>query len=471
MNVGKTRIGMIGLGVMGRNLLLNMADHGHAAAGYDRDVQKLKVLDSESEDRPILAAKNVNELVGSLSRPRVAMMLVPAGDPVDGVIRDLLPHLEQGDIIIDGGNSHFEDTNLRSRTLAEKGIMYLGTGISGGAHGARHGPSMMPGGDREAYAVVQPIFEAVSAHVKGEPCVSYLGPGSAGHFVKMVHNGIEYALMQLIAETYDLMKRGLSLSDDELHGVYSEWNESELGSYLLEITAHIFTKVDEQTGKKLIDVILDAAKQKGTGKWTSQEGMDRQIPLPTIDSAVAMRNLSALEEKRTHASRSLTWSMAGFGGSRDAFIGELKDALYLSMVIAFSQGMDLLRSASAVHHYRLELETVARIWRGGCIIRANMLELIRSAYRKKPDLDGLLVVEPFRTEASRRQGALRSVVRTAVELGLPASAFMASLSYLDALRNDWLPANLIQAQRDYFGAHTYERIDERGTFHTRWEPE
>ncbi len=469
MSEGRHRIGMVGLGVMGRNLVLNMADHGHAVAGYDKDQERTAALRREAGGRPVLAAGSREELVAALQTPRVVMMLVPAGSPVDSVIRDLLPHLEEGDAIVDGGNSHFADTDLRARTLAARGIRYLGTGISGGAAGARHGPSMMPGGDRDAYGLVQSVFEDSAARVGPDPCVAYLGPGSAGHYVKMVHNGIEYGLMQLIAESYDLMKRGLGLGDDELAAVYRGWNEQELASFLLEITAEIFLKVDERTGRPLVDVILDAAKQKGTGKWTSQEGMDTQVPAPTIDAAVAMRNLSALTEKRAQAAAALAGPVARFSGNRDRLVAELRSALYLSTVITFAQGMDLLQHGSAVHGYDLELETVARIWRGGCIIRAAVLEDIRGAYRAEPATTSLLANGRFAGEAAARHGALRAVVRTAAELGLPAPGFMASLGYLDALRSGWLPANLIQAQRDYFGSHTYERVDAKGTFHTDWE--
>jgi 6-phosphogluconate dehydrogenase len=390
---------------------------------------------------------------------------------VDSVIQDVLPHLEPGDMIIDGGNSHFKDTDLRAQTLAEKEILYLGVGISGGEHGARHGPSMMPGGPKDAYERVRPIFDAVAAHVNGEACMTYLGPGSAGHYVKMVHNGIEYGLMQLIAEAYDLMKRGLGLTDDELHAVYNQWNHAELNGYLMEITANIFLHVDEQTGKRLIDVILDAAKQKGTGMWTSQDAMDLQVPVPTIDIAVAMRNLSAFESERVAASKALGGPTPAFQGDREGFLGRLRNALYTAMIITYAQGMAQLRSASQAYEYDLDLEAVARIWRGGCIIRAALLEDIRTAYRTQPDLANLLVDSHFSQEVVARQEDLRTVVRTAAGLGIPTPGLMVSLAYFDGYRSAWLPANLIQAQRDYFGAHTYERVDARGVFHTRWEEE
>jgi 6-phosphogluconate dehydrogenase len=462
-------IGMVGLGVMGRNFLLNMADHGYSVAGYDRDSSKVEALRDEAERRDIRGAESLEEFIGMLRSPRAVMMLVPAGNAVDSVIRDVLPHLEPGDLIIDGGNSYYKDTDLRAKTLTDKDILYLGVGISGGESGARHGPSMMPGGDVNAYERVQLIFEAAAAHVNGDACVTYLGPGSAGHYVKMVHNGIEYGVMQLIAETYDLMKRGLGLNDDELHAVYHRWNQAELNGYLMEITANIFLHVDEKTGKRLIDVILDAAKQKGTGKWTSQDAMDLQVPVPTIDIAVAMRNMSAFEEERVAASKALSGPKPTFSGDRQSFINQLRNALYAAMIVTYSQGMVQLRHASEAHDYDLNLESVARIWRGGCIIRAAVLEDIRTAYRKQPDLPNLLRDSHFGQEVTKRQANLRSVVRTAAELGIPTPGLMMALAYFDGYRSDWLPANLIQAQRDYFGAHTYERIDDKGTFHTQWE--
>jgi 6-phosphogluconate dehydrogenase len=462
-------IGMVGLGVMGRNLLLNMADHGYSVAGYDKDSSKVRALRDEAEHRDIRGAESLEEFIGMLRSPRAVMMLVPAGNAVDSVIRDLLPHLKPGDLVIDGGNSYYKDTDLRAKTLADKDILYLGVGISGGESGARHGPSMMPGGPADAYERVQPIFEAAAAQVNGDACVTYLGPGSAGHYVKMVHNGIEYGVMQLIGETYDLMKRGLDLTDDELHSVYHRWNQAELNGYLMEITANIFLHVDEKTGKRLIDVILDAAKQKGTGKWTSQDAMDLQVPVPTIDIAVAMRNMSAFEEERVAASKVLSGPKPTFSGDRESFIDQLRDALYAAMIITYSQGMVQLGHASEAHDYNLNLEDVARIWRGGCIIRAALLEDIRAAYRKQPDLPNLLRDSHFGQEVMKRQADLRSVVHAAAELGIPTPGLMVALAYFDAYRSAWLPANLIQAQRDYFGAHTYERVDAKGTFHTQWE--
>ena len=465
----KYEIGMLGLGVMGRNLVLNIADHGYSVSGYDKDLSQVQELKTEAGDRAIYAAQNLKEFINSLSTPRIVMMLVPAGPIVDRVIHDLLPYLETGDLIIDAGNSHFKDTDLRAKTLSEKGILFMGIGVSGGEDGARHGPSLMPGGPKEAYERVGTIFEAVSAHVEGEPCVTYLGPGSAGHYVKMVHNGIEYGLMELIAESYDLMKRGLGLSDEELAVVYEGWNAEELNGYLVEITSHIFRKIDEQTGKRLVDLILDEAKQKGTGMWTSQDAMDIQVPTPVIDAAVVARNLSAMKIERGVASKSLNLGIAHLKSDRSEFLTNLKGALYASMIITYSQGMALLHTASQSYQYNLNLENVARIWRGGCIIRAAVLEEIRAAYHTNPNLPNLLTDSHLGEEVLVRQDNLRTTVNYAVRLGLPAPCLMASLAYFDGYRSDWLPANLIQAQRDDFGAHTYERVDAKGVFHTHWE--
>jgi 6-phosphogluconate dehydrogenase len=462
-------IGMIGLGVMGRNLLLNMADHGFSVAGYDQDQSKVEALRKESADRDICGADNINDFIGLLRPPRAVMMLVPAGAPVDSVIKDLLVHVHPGDLIIDAGNSHFKDTNLHARNLTEKDIQFLGVGVSGGEEGARHGPSIMPGGAKEAYERVRPVFEAAAAKVGDTPCVSWLGPGSAGHFVKMVHNGIEYGVMQLIAETYDLMKRGFVLNNDELHNVYSAWNNGELNGYLMEITGHIFSKVDEKTGKRLIDEILDVARQKGTGMWTSQSAMELHVPIPTIDMAVAMRDLSAFEKQRERIGALVQRPMRRFGGDRDEILNQLRRALHVGMILTYVQGLALLTVASEKYKYHLDLEAVARIWRGGCIIRAGLLEDIRTAYRNKPGLPNLLLDPEIWRKVLDNEEKLRHIVCTAAELGVPAPGFMTALGYLDGCRSAWLPMNLIQAQRDYFGAHTYERFDTKGTFHTEWE--
>jgi 6-phosphogluconate dehydrogenase len=464
-------IGMVGLGVMGRNLLLNMAGHGFSVAGYDKDQAKVEALRQESRERDVRGAANIQEFFALLRQPRAVMMLVPAGPPVDSVINDLLAHLQPGDLIIDAGNSYFKDTDVRVRNLTAKGMQFLGIGVSGGEEGARHGPSIMPGGPKEAYERVRPVLEAVAARVNGDPCVTYLGPGSAGHFVKMVHNGIEYGAMQLIAETYDLMKRGLGLNDDELHDEFSAWNNGELNGYLMEITGHIFSKVDETSGRRLIDEILDVARQKGTGRWTSQSAMELQVPIPTIDLAVAMRDLSVFAKEREQASAIYQRSMHRFAGDRDTFLTKLCRALLTGMIIIYAQGMALLVAASEKYEYHLDLEAVARIWRGGCIIRAALLEDICAAFHARRDLPNLLLAPNLSRKIMEHQECLREVVSRAAELGVPAPGLMVSLGYLDAYRSAWLPANLIQAQRDYFGAHTYERIDAKGTFHTEWEKE
>jgi 6-phosphogluconate dehydrogenase len=399
------------------------------------------------------------------------MMLVPAGAPVDSVISDLLALLQPGDLIIDGGNSYFKDTDLRARQLADQSIGFLGVGVSGGEQGARHGPSIMPGGPIEAYARVRPIFEAAAAKFDGDPCVTWLGPGSAGHFVKMVHNGIEYAVMQLIAETYGLMKQSVGLNNDELHEVYSAWNQGELNGYLMETTSHIFNRVDEETGKRLIDQILDVAKQKGTGMWTSQSAMELQAPIPTIDLAVAMRDLSVFAMERAQASAIYPPSTRRFTGDRDAFLTQLRDALYTAIIITYAQGMALLAVASDKYAYHIDLEAVARIWRSGCIIRAALLEDVHAAFQARRDLPNLLLDPNLSRKLMEHQLCLRQVVSQAAELGAPVPGLMVSLGYLDAYRSAWLPVNLIQAQRDYFGAHTYERIDAKGAFHTQWERE
>jgi len=465
----KYNIGMIGLGVMGRNLVLNMADHGFSVAGYDLDPAKVNALRSEAGDRPVKGAASHPEFFGLLRAPRTVMMLVPAGAPVDSVIRAALPHLEPDDLLVDAGNSHFKDTERRAEYLAERHIHYLGVGISGGESGARTGPSIMPGGSRPAYERVRAIFEAVAAKVDGEACVTYLGPGSSGHYVKMVHNGIEYGLMRLIADAYDFMKRGLGLSNDDLGDTFDAWKGGEIAAYLIEITAKIFRRRDEQTGSRLIDLILDEAEQEGTGKWTSQDAMDLYVPIPTIDAAVSARDLSVMKKDRENASSALGGEIGRFSGNRDECLDQIRKALYASMLITYSQGLSLLRAASSARGYFLNLGDIVRIWRGGCIIRAALLEKIRTALRRRPDLAHLLLDPVLGEEVKSRIQDFRAAVCTAAGLGIPVPGFMASLSYYDGLRSARLPANLIQAQRDFFGSHTYKRTDIPGIFHTRWD--
>ena len=469
MNDSKYDIGMIGLGVMGRNLVLNIADHNFSVVGYDKDMAKVDALERESGNKNVKGVRSLEEFISLLKEPRAVMMLVPAGAAVDAVINDVLPHLEKGDLIIDGGNSHFIDTNRHEKELSPKGIHFLGVGISGGEKGARFGPSMMPGGPRNAYERIQPIFETVAAHVDGEPCVTYLGPGSAGHYVKAVHNGIEYALIELISETYNVFKKGLNLSNDDLHGIYMKWNEGLLQSYLMEITHKIFLQPADENDGRLIDLIKDQAKQKGTGKWTSQDAMELQDPLPVVDMAVDMRDMSGYKEEREEAAKILHGPEARLTEDRQELITRMESALYFAMITSYAQGMALLHRASGEYKYNLDLEAIARIWRGGCIIRAALLEDIRQAFDKNPDLSNLMTDQKFAQELNQRQTEVRYVINLAVKAGIPVPGFMAALSYFDSYRSAWLPANLIQAQRDFFGSHTYERIDKKGVFHTEWD--
>jgi 6-phosphogluconate dehydrogenase len=458
-------IGLVGLGVMGSNFLLNLADHNFIVAGYDIDMNKVGSL-SRGQVPRINATGDIDEFVNMLRRPRVVMLLVPAGKPVDSAISNLVNHLQPGDIIIDSGNSYFRDTDRRASELAPRNILFMGTGMSGGEEGARNGPSIMPGGSEKAWERVRPMFEAAAAKVNGQPCVSLLGSGSSGHFVKMVHNGIEYGIMQLIAETYDIMKRGLNFSDDLLHDIYSSWNDSEVNSYLVEITADIFSVTDEGNGERLINKILDVARQKGTGMWTSQSAMELQVPVPVIDAAVTMRNLSVFKKERQEISNILGKTIKKHSG--DELVTKLKDALYAGMIIAYAQGMALLSVASGKYSYGLKLKEVSRVWKGGCIIRSALLNDIFDAYSGQPEIPNILLDRNISKKLLTYSDSLRTVVSNASAMGIPAPAMMASLAYLDAFSSEWLPANLVQAQRDYFGSHTYERIDEKGIFHTEW---
>jgi 6-phosphogluconate dehydrogenase len=462
-------IGLIGLAVMGQNLVLNIESRGYSVAVYNRTAERTQeFVEGNARDKNILACYSLEELVGALSRPRKIMLMVQAGKPVDAVIEQLRSLVEPGDLIIDGGNSFYKDTERRAVDLAKDNINYIGTGVSGGEEGALKGPAIMPGGQPEAYAMVEPIFAAIAAVAEGEPCVQYLGPRGAGHYVKMVHNGIEYGDMQLIAESYDVMHRALDLSAEELHAIFAEWNEGVLQSYLIEITRDIFTRMDDETGRPLVDLILDEAHQKGTGKWTSQDALDLGAPIPTINAAVESRIISAYKDERVAASKVLSGPEIDYQGDRDALIQDVRDALYAAKICSYAQGMALLRAASNEYDYDLHLGNVARIWRGGCIIRARFLNDITAAYERNSGLTNLML-DPYFTEAIlTRQGALRRVVQAAVGLGIPCLAFSSALAYFDAYRTDRLPANLTQAQRDYFGAHTYRRIDRDGVFHTEW---
>ena len=463
------KFGMIGLGVMGRNLLLNMADHGFAVVGFDKDATKGTAL--ESSATPGTTVKGVTtlaDMVKLLQKPRVMMMLVPAGKPVDDVIHDLVPLLEKGDIVIDGGNSHYTDTLRRIGFMKEKGFHFMGVGISGGEQGARTGPSIMPGGDPEAWPTVQPMLEAVAAKVNGVPCVAHLGKGAAGHYVKMVHNGIEYAIMQLISETYDLLHRGLGLSNDELYKTYKNWNDGELQSFLVEITRDIFLKVDDKTGNRLVDMILDKAGAKGTGKWTSQDAMDLGVPIPVIDMAVCMRELSAYKEERAQAAGIYKTPSSDIPVPKEVFIQQVQDALYFGTIISYAQGLAMLHVASKELEMEIPLQEVVKVWRGGCIIRSGLLEIFYSAFQKNPQLANLLLEGEIAHLLQGKKQNMRNVIIHAIHMGYPVAGHMAALSYFDAYRSERLPTNLIQAQRDYFGAHTYQRTDEPGVFHTEW---
>jgi len=407
-------------------------------------------------------------MVRALEKPRRMMMLVPAGKPVDDVINSLLPLLEKGDIVIDGGNSHYTDTLRRVKFMEDKGFHFMGVGISGGEQGARTGPSIMPGGDPEAYANVKPMLEAVAAKVNGEPCVAHLGKGAAGHYVKMVHNGIEYAIMQLISESYDLLHRGLGLNNDELFKIYKSWNDGELQSFLVEITRDIFQKKDDKTGNYLVDMILDKAGAKGTGKWTSQDAMDLGVPIPVIDIAVCMRELSAYKEERTQAAALYKMPPTDIAVPQEVFIQQVEDALYFSFIISYAQGLAQLHIASKELDMDIPMQDVVKVWRGGCIIRSSLLPIFLKAYEKNNQLPNLLLEQEIVQLLQSKRQNLRNVIIHAVHLGYPVAGLMSALSYFDAYRSERMPTNLIQAQRDYFGAHTYQRVDVPGIFHTEW---
>lgn len=459
--------GMIGLGVMGRNLLLNMADHGFSVIGFDKDESKNSAL--ESSATPGTTVKGVSELaqmIQLLQRPRKVMMLVPAGQPVDDVIASLLPLLEKGDVIIDGGNSHYTDTLRRVKYLREKDIHFMGIGVSGGEKGARTGPSIMPGGDKEAYANVQPMLEAIAAKVNGEPCVAYLGKEGAGHYVKMVHNGIEYAIMQLISESYAILKKA-GLSNQQLHEVFKSWNEGDLQSFLVEITADIFLQKDDKTDAHLVDMISDKAGSKGTGKWTSQDSMELPVAVPVIDSAVAMRTLSGYKDERTVAA-GLYGASTAISEETEVLIQQVHDALYFATVLAYAQGLAMLFQASKDLQMDIPLTDVVSVWRGGCIIRSSLLSVFTGAYKQTPELSNILLNQEVAALVKSVEGNTRSLVAYAAQSGIPAAALMSSLAYFDAYKTAYMPTNLIQAQRDYFGAHTYQRTDIPGTFHTEW---
>jgi 6-phosphogluconate dehydrogenase len=470
MNTNQCDIGIIGLAVMGENLALNMESKGFSVAVFNRTTEVTeKFASGRAKGRNIQPTRTMEDFVGALKRPRKAMIMVKAGAPVDAVIGQLAPLLEKGDVIIDGGNSLFTDTQRRGKELEDRGIHFVGMGVSGGEEGALKGPSLMPGGSRESWEILAPIFRKIAAQVDGEPCCRYMGPDGAGHYVKMVHNGIEYGDIQLICEAYAILKDVLAMQASELADIFAEWNKGELDSYLIEITSQIFRKIDPETGKPLVDMILDKAGQKGTGIWTLQSAIRQSVVISTINAAVEARVISSRKEERVAASKILPQPKARkFKGDRTRLVNAVRDALYASKIVSYAQGMELLRAASSEYKWNLNLSDIATIWRGGCIIRAKFLNRIVEAYQRDPDLHNLLLDRYFTKIIRKAQRNWRVAVSTAIKHGVAVPAFSASLAYFDSYRQARLPANLLQAQRDFFGAHTYERIDKPGVFHTEW---
>ncbi|PFM60918.1 phosphogluconate dehydrogenase (NADP(+)-dependent, decarboxylating) [Bacillus cereus] len=466
----KLQIGVVGVGVMGKSLALNFESKGYSVALYDISKEKVNEIIEENRGKNLVGTHIVEEFVNSLESPRKILLMVNAGEITDKAIDSLLPHLDKGDILIDGGNTYFVDTMRRNKRLAEEGIDFIGAGVSGGEEGALKGPSIMPGGQKDAYEKVKDMLENISAKVNEEPCCSYIGPNGAGHYVKMVHNGIEYGDMQLICEAYFFLKQTLDLTAEEFHEIFAEWNKGELNSYLIEITADIFTKKDEETGKPLVDVILDTAGQKGTGKWTSQSALDLGISLPIITESVFARCISALKEERVNASKVLSGpkDKAALGIDKAELIEAVRQALYMSKICSYAQGFTQLKAASEEYDWNLDFGSISMLWRGGCIIRAAFLQNIKEAYETNTDLPNLLLDPYFKEIVESYQGGLRQIISVAVQQGIPVPAFSAAISYYDSYRTATLPANLLQAQRDYFGAHTYKRVDKEGTFHTKW---
>lgn len=468
-----SHIGLIGLAVMGQNLALNVADHGFDISVYNRTYAKTEDTVRRAEEEKVKGKlrgfEKMEEFVASIAKPRAIIILVQAGRPVDAVISQLSGLLEEGDLIIDGGNEMYTNTQRRAEELKQKGLLYMGMGVSGGEDGARHGPALMPGGPQEAYERVKPILLKIAAQVDSGPCVTWIGEGGAGNYVKMIHNGIEYGDMQLIAEAYDILKNVGGLSNEELHETFAEWNRSELESFLIEITAIIFGKKDEDGKSYIVDAILDKTGQKGTGRWTIQEAAEHGVPVPTMSAALDARNLSALLEERKNANKILKGPELQQGSvDKKQLVADVKAALYAAKICSYAQGMNLIRAAGVVNKWNLNLGEIARIWKGGCIIRAKFLDRIKQAYDRDPKLASLLVDPEFAKEMGDRNGSLRKVVVLAIERGVSVGAFSSSLAYYDTYRRDRLPANLTQAQRDFFGAHTYERLDKEGSFHTEW---
>lgn len=467
--MAKADIGLWGLAVMGQNLALNMESNGFTVAVYNRTLQKVKdFAKGLTKGKNIIPTYQVKDFVDGLVRPRKVMIMVKAGKPVDMVIEQVVPFLEKGDVIIDGGNSHYSDTIRRCKEIEEKGLFYIGTGISGGEEGALKGPSIMPGGSSKAYGLVESILTKISAQVDGKPCCAYIGDDGAGHFVKMVHNGIEYSDMQLISEAYYLMKNALGMSAYEMHRVFAEWNTGDLDSYLIEITSDILSKKDPETGNPMVEMILDKAGQKGTGMWTSQSALGLGVPAPTIAEAVFARCISAIKDKRVAAAKELSGPGGKYDGERDEFVKAIHDALYASKICSYAQGFALMASAAKEYRWTLNLGEISILWQGGCIIRAHFLSRIKEAFERDKTLANLLLDPYFKNIAEKAQPNWRKVIITATKLGIPVPAFSSALNYYDSYRNERSGANMIQAQRDYFGAHTYQRIDKEGTFHTDW---
>jgi 6-phosphogluconate dehydrogenase len=467
--MGTRHLGMIGLGVMGRNLALNAESKGFSVAGFDADQQKAMQVAAQTAGKNIMVANSLAEFVAELETPRRIWVMVPAGKAMDAVLADLKPVLGTDDIVIDGGNSHFKDTERRAKDWETVGLRFFGMGVSGGEEGALHGPCLMPGGHEASYRHLEPLLTKMAAQTAEGPCCTYIGPGGAGHYVKMVHNGIEYGIMQSICETYDLLQNILGLSAPEIRDIFAEWNGAELNSFLLEISLVVLGKIDPETGKPLVDLVLDTAEQKGTGKWTAQDALDLGVAVPTLTAAVLARILSGLKQERVAAAQVLRGPRKKFAGDKSQFIARLRQGFYLAVIACYAQGFAQMRAASKEYAYHLKFAEIARIWRGGCIIRAQLLEPIRAAFGRKPDLANLMLDSYFRKLINKTGKSLRKVVKAAVDWGVPCPAFSTALAYIDSYRQARLPANLLQAQRDYFGAHTYRRIDKEGAFHTEWD--
>lgn len=471
--MAQANFGVVGMAVMGKNLALNVESRGYTVALFNRTTSKTEEVVAEHPDKNFVLTKTVEEFVAAIEKPRRIMLMVQAGAATDATIKSLLPHLDKGDILIDGGNTHFPDTMRRNAELADSGINFIGTGVSGGEKGALEGPSIMPGGQKEAYDLIAPIFEQIAgkAPQDGKPCVAYMGPNGAGHYVKMVHNGIEYGDMQLIAESYDLLKRVLGLDNAEIQAIFEEWNEGELDSYLIEITKEVLKRKDDEGEGYIVDKILDKAGNKGTGKWTSQSSLDLGVPLPLITESVFARFISTYKDERVKASQVLSGPAANFTGDKAEIVEKIRKALYFSKIMSYAQGFAQLRQASKEYDWDLPYATIAQIWRAGCIIRAEFLQNITDAFNKNKNLENLLLDDYFVDITKRYQKSVRDVVTLAVQAGIPVPTFTSAISYYDSYRSANLPANLIQAQRDYFGAHTYERNDKAGTFHYDWYTE